>query len=553
MRVHRVATLDEGGRLVLFGLLFVVGVLPFVSAAVVLRNGWKPMGDNALIGLRVHDVLRGRFPLTGQPSTGANFGSGIASNHPGPIEFYLLAPFVGAFGPTWGLALGAAVINAGSMVTSVWVAFRRGGLALCALAAVSLMAMAHSVGGNVLHDPVSSQVGAMAAILVMLTAWSVAAGDLRLIPLFLFAASFVLQDHLSYLVTLGPVTAVGATGGAWWLWQTRGTGSATSRGRRRRTAGIIALGFLVVWSPVLWDELFGSANLQAVFRTFTGKRTATEGFSFAIHRLLDAIGLPPIFARAVPGIDYLRPPSLVASAGAALVLGGIVVLADAAWRRRRTDLVALAGVALAAVVGGLFGAVKLPVGAGVQTTNLRWMWFVSVIVWFTLAWLLWERVSRVPRARMRPTLMAVGGVLVVVTWLSTVLSVRASTDRDGLLFRPANTLSAAVRDALPAGSYRVLLRGGTALLSVGPAVVYDLDNGPYRPYLDLGIFTSAYTRERTFRSQDVLGTLVITSETVPAPRGSKFVGSVRYRDDFVFASQPPGTVRAYLLPETKTD
>ena len=545
-KVHRARALDLTGRSLLLATVLVIGVLPFVSAVVALRSGWRPVGDNALIGLRVHDVLRGRFPLTGQPTTGENFGSRIASNHPGPIEFYLVAPFVAIFGSTWGVALGAAAINAGAMASTVWVAFRRGGVALALLAGGFLLLMTRSIGGNILHDPVSSQVGAMAAVLVIFTAWSVAAGDVRLIPLFLFAASYAMQDHLAYLATVGPVAAAGVAGGAWWLWRGRVT-AARRPPARSRNALYVALGFFVVWLPVLWDELFGSANLQAVYRTFSGRRTVTEGVSFAYHRFLDSVGPVPLFARTVPPLGYLRTPSTFASLGAAVVVASIIALSVLAWRRQRIDLVAQAVIGLAAIVGGVYSAVKLPSGAGVQTSNLRWMWYVSLFLWLTLLWQAWELVRPSDRRLVRPYAAALLAVLLPFGWVETAATVRLSTDRDGRLTKPLDAFSTAVRRELPRGSYQVVFRGGPVLLTLGPGLVYDLDNHGYHPYLDLGVFTRTYTSYRTYRGQPVRGQLLVTSERSVVPDGARFLGSMRFTNNLGAPSGSPDEVVAYLL------
>ena len=72
--------------------VFVLTLVPFVVALVRARqDGWVPSGDEANIATRSLDVFSRHPPLTGLPTTSYLTGSGIFTDHPGPIEFYLLA------------------------------------------------------------------------------------------------------------------------------------------------------------------------------------------------------------------------------------------------------------------------------------------------------------------------------------------------------------------------------------------------------------------------------------------------------------------------------
>lgn len=546
--------------MVFLGVLLLLASLPVVSAVVALRAGWRPVGDNALIGLRVRDVLRGRWPLTGQPTPGENFGSGIPTSHPGPAEFYLLAPVVAVLGPSWGLALGAAALNATAMAASAWIAFRRGGLALFTLASLAMMLLSRSLGGNLLHDPVSSQIGSMPAVLTLFAAWSLMAGDLRLVPVFLLSATFTLQDHLSYLVTVLPPASVAVAAALWWWLRLRtprrkggprvdrAGGGQQGKNRAALLAGAAAA---VAWVPVLWDEIAGAGNLGAVWRTFTAKRTAGEGLPFGWRRLLDAMSPPPIFSRGVEPLGWLRPPSAIASSLAVVAMLVAAALAAVAWRRRRLDLVALLVLGGAVGASGVYSALKLPVGAGIQASNLRWMWFVSMFGWLGMTWSLWSLAERRHRRAVREYARAATALLLAVVWLGTVSTVRLSTDRDGLLVRPIVLFSTNIAAVLPKGAYRVLLDGETALASVGPALVHDLDRSDYRLLVDAGPFTRAYTSERSYDGQEVEGTLMLTSNPGAFPPRGRFLASIRYAAD---PNRPRGVepeeVRAYLVPGT---
>ncbi len=527
-RSHRIRSLSPTGRTVAIAILVALALLPLLSAAVVLRQGFRPSGDNALIGLRVHDVLEGRLPLVGQPSTGENFGSGVESSHPGPIEFYLLAPFVALLGPTAGLVLGAAAINAAALVGVGWTAFRRGGMPLMLIAVGGVTLLTRSLGGNFLHDPVSSNVGAFTALMVLFASWSIIAGDLRTTPVFVLAGTFALQDHLSFLGTGAPVIGVALIIGIWWIRQIlrRATDRAWLRPRLLASAVLGA----VLWFPVVWDQFFGSHNVGAIVETFTtgrsdGKGSQAAGVSFAAKRVAEALAPWPIFSRKIPPLGYLHTP-----AAHELVLGYVVLVVVLGlgvwfWRTRRTDLVTMAGVAALAVAAGFYTAVKVPSGATVKAANLRWMWTVSAFAWTALVWMLWNLLSTRMRKFVEPPAVALVSVVILFAMASTVTSIGLSTDRDGTIAQDTTSLVKQVERRLPKGRYRVTYDGGSVVLSIGPALVHDLEHRGDVLLLDIGPFGRAYGEERQYRDQEVDGTILVSADDKTGyPDGAKWLG-----------------------------
>ncbi|MEZ5183082.1 MAG: hypothetical protein R2702_14615 [Acidimicrobiales bacterium] len=519
--IHRVRDLPPTSRLAVQAALVGLALVPLLSAAIVLLQGWRPTGDNALIGLRVHDVLSGHPPLIGQPTTGENFGSGIETSHPGPIEFYLVAPFVLVLGPAVGLALGAAAINAGALVAIGWLAHRRGGTSLLAVGSLGALAMAHSLGGNLLHDPVSSNVGSFVALALLYASWSVIAGDLRVAPLFVALASFSLQDHLTYLGTGTPVVVVALAAGVWWARRIAGRGG--SGWLRRSIASSVVVG-LVLWLPVLLDELVGSANVNAIFRTFTGKRTPGEGAAFAAGRVAEALAPVPIFARRVAPLGYLHTPALHEWLLGIAVLAWIVVAGVLFARRADVARAAMALVSVLALVAGGYSAVKLPVGAGIQGSNLRWMWTASAFGWTTAAWTVWPLLPAFWRRVVRGPAAVVLGLALLASVVSVVGSVELATDRDGAAMEGTDALIREVEAKLPKGTYRVTYEGGSAVVSVGPALVHDLEQRGDAVFMDVGPFTRAYADHREFDGQRVDGTIVISSEARASyPEGTRLL------------------------------
>src|SRR4051794_8405316 len=110
--------------------VLVVSVLPFVVAiGAALHDGWRPLGDDAAIATLSHDVPTTRTPLVGMPSTIAGAAADANSaHHPGPMLFWTLAlPERAAGSAPWGLVVGAALVNALSVLVIGLLASRLAG------------------------------------------------------------------------------------------------------------------------------------------------------------------------------------------------------------------------------------------------------------------------------------------------------------------------------------------------------------------------------------------------------------------------------------------
>ncbi|HEY4376674.1 MAG TPA: hypothetical protein VGM93_05930, partial [Acidimicrobiales bacterium] len=299
----RLRTLRGQARIISIGLLVVTTAPALISAVVAARRGWLPVGDNALIGLRISEVLRGHLPLIGQPSASQVVGAGPPTSHPGPIEFYLFTPFAALFGVRAALVLGAAGVNGAAMAGTTWVALRRGGLVAMGLASIVVLLVARSLSGNALHDPISSSIGTLPTLLLAFLAWSVTAGDDALLPLLVLVATFVMQDHLVYLALGGPlvVWAVGTV-----AWRRRHGAPRRPSPWTRPILAVVAL----AWLPVVVQELVGHpGNLTALAQTFTHVNPAHHGasggrLSFAIGRLAYSMA-PPTLLRPLADTSYL--------------------------------------------------------------------------------------------------------------------------------------------------------------------------------------------------------------------------------------------------------
>jgi len=103
-------------------------LVPYLVLAVArLGTDWFPVQDQAVLDMRTRDVLAAsNIPLVGAFS---RFGW----SHPGPIWFYLLAPFRAALGPT-GLIVGSIILFGAGIATAVVLVRRRYGNGVAAAA-----------------------------------------------------------------------------------------------------------------------------------------------------------------------------------------------------------------------------------------------------------------------------------------------------------------------------------------------------------------------------------------------------------------------------------
>src|SRR5262245_258174 len=129
-----------------------IAIVPVVVATVrALARGWIALGDDGLILLRTHDVGTSHHPLLGLWSS-ASLEPGIYVNHPGPLFFDLLAPFVRIGGPSVGLALGMMTINIAAIVAAAWAAARVGGVRALVLVTALSAGLAWAMGSELLFD-----------------------------------------------------------------------------------------------------------------------------------------------------------------------------------------------------------------------------------------------------------------------------------------------------------------------------------------------------------------------------------------------------------------
>ncbi len=325
-----------------------------------------PVSDKALIELATINAIDGR-QLYGPYSR-------YGWKHPGPLLFYLLAPFYAAAGSrTAGLAAGALAINLAALAAALWVLVRHAGPALT-VAFVALIALyPMRVPGLVVSSWNAHATFFASAALVVIGA-VVAAGRIRLLPLFLAVASFVLQTHVATfpLVFATAALVVAATGRRW-------IGAAAEerealKAQANRAAWVLA----ALWLLPLVEELSRPAGNMSAMWQFA--RQPSGGGTFPPAFDAWAGGLTGVFRGGLPLPDgRLIARSMVAWPRIIAVLHLLLLAAVVVWGARRgRDVHAwVAAQSLAGSVAALWAVTRIP--DGIHDHEVFWISAVGVV------------------------------------------------------------------------------------------------------------------------------------------------------------------------------
>ncbi|HEY5011347.1 MAG TPA: hypothetical protein VIK61_01410 [Acidimicrobiia bacterium] len=476
---------DLRGRDRLFAIALLVLVLtPFAVALVrAFGDGWIPSGDEANIATRGLDVFSRHPPLTGLPSTSLLYGDQIATNHPGPIEFYLLAVPVRVLGMSAGPLLTAAVINAAFSLIALWAFFRRLGLTAMLWAGVLLLAVMWSAGTAVLTDTLSSSMTMYSVVCVAVLAWALVDGDLRLLPLASLVASYAAQQHLAAaLVVLALMVVALSALSIQIVIRVRRGDTTIVKAALRWAAGAAAIA-AVCWTPVAIDEITGHpGNLTKIVRFARDNTRPTMGLKSGLYQALHSVAPPTILSRTdTTGLFFLNAPRPLQMSLGVLVVAALVALA---WETRyRSPAVArLALVALVLLAAGIVNGSNVPRGVESVKLNLyRWTWALALLTWTALglgiAHLARRATSKIAIAHRATRLIRPALLLVVALIAGSILLVSGSDDhnRERPEFRAEKRIITQVLAHVDRHHpVYITSNGNDATLSVAPYIIFRL-------------------------------------------------------------------------------
>jgi hypothetical protein len=238
--------------------LALIPLVATLGAVVVTRHAVEmfPLGDIAVIELYVRDAVAGRL-LVGPYS---RFGW----HHPGPLYFYVIAPFY-AFGhsATASLAAGAACIAMSALALFTWAAARTIGARSSVVLLAAVLFYLWRVPGLSVSAWNPHVVVIPAAALVVLSAGA-AGGDVMLLPVAAVLASLIAQTDVALVPFAGALTlaALIAAVMAARRWKSR---------TAMRSINVSAWMALALWLVPIAEELTHSpGNMTLLWRFFAG-------------------------------------------------------------------------------------------------------------------------------------------------------------------------------------------------------------------------------------------------------------------------------------------
>ncbi len=482
-RRERVRASVDGFQLGLTGVV----ALPLVVAAVfLLWRPWAPTLDMAMTEFRVRDVGGPNTPLIGLPGRIGDFPD--QGSHPGPLSFYLLAPFYRLAGASaWGMELGSVVINVVALAAMIAigrsVAGRRGAVMIAAVAAVAI----RGYGLNVLTHPWNPYLPVLLWLLVLVAAWAVLVGVHRAAVVVVAAGSVAAQTHVPYLLN---AIAISVLVGGVLVWR----GLRLAPGERATVTRPFAWSIGVaglLWLPPFVDQLVRDpGNIRMLIRHFTSdpdEAYVSRGVAVrAFFRHLDAF--------AVGGDLITQQAAFVHRSGlpSGSVWGGVVVFVlwlgavGIAWRRRHQRLLALDAVVAVALVVSAFSISRIFGKLWYYLT--LWAWAAMLLVVVSIVWASFVELSA---RRSRPIDQRALWPAAVVGTVATVASVGAAFVlevpeahvSDGLRGVVPDTVAAIERgDGLltgPDGRYLVFWQDAVSIGAQGFGLLNELDRRGY--------------------------------------------------------------------------
>lgn len=361
--------------------LAVVAVVPFVVAVVrAVAHGYIPVGDDALIALRVRDVFTVHQPLLGTGSS-ASITLGVDVNHPGPAMFDLLAPFARVLGTGTGIAVGVTLGNILCLLGAAVMAHRIAGRRAFVLVLLLGTALAWSMGSEYLFDVWQPNQLVFPFLLVLVLGWAVAAGRVWALPWACGVGSVIVQTHVSYVYLVPVVIATGLV-----------LAAVADRSRVRALLAPLGTGLgvtLIVWAQPLHQAWFGPgpSNLARLVDAARGSHghIVPIGGPEAVRLAAAVIAMPPWILRPSYATKLLDGPLPSSGVGLALLSSLVVLLVLAAVtargsaRRPERSAAVLAAVALVTAVVAL---ARQPVSGYVfpAAHQMRWLWPVAAFV-----------------------------------------------------------------------------------------------------------------------------------------------------------------------------
>ncbi|HYM45250.1 MAG TPA: hypothetical protein VES65_03705 [Solirubrobacteraceae bacterium] len=382
-----------------------------VATTRALRAGWQPVADRGIIATRAFDVFSSHMPLVGQYSF-ASTVTGRLTYSLGPMLYWLLAPAAHLGAPA-SLVLTMAAVNVGSILATVALARRRGGVWLMFAAAVAIGLMCRSLAAFNFYDIWNPSAGLFGLMLLMFVCWSLGCGEYRLLAPAVLVASFCMQCEDAFVPPSLGLLAVGLGGLALargWLRRPASAlrlqrlsgacpppaGVLSASGERQSVKRWMLAGLavaLVCWTPPVIDQVAHGGNLGLVARA-AAERKSSLGATVGARAVIHAVGVKPWWLTRPSSpwarkVEVRRPVGLLATGSAILILGWLLLAVAVALRRGRRDVAVGAAIALvlcAALWSIASSTPTTPLLAGTLGYTLWWASASGMFVWLMAGW-----------------------------------------------------------------------------------------------------------------------------------------------------------------------
>lgn len=278
-------------------------------------------------------------------------------HHPGPLYFFLLAPFYALSGDrTAGLNAGAAALSLASMtIVALVLMRRRPALAVLGCGVLALFAFRSA---EALASPWNPHVTLLPTLALIVVAADVMAGNALALPLVALLATLAGQAHIALVpcvLVLGAIASLRAIAGAV-------AAAATGRREWRRSLILTVATLLALWALPLYEQIVGTprGNITELWQFFIHQARGGQPLAVAVSAWSDMmVGVIRPDFYVAHGWPFVESPVRWAEWVSLAELVAVTAFAVRAVRRRDWFDAALGGLIVVAASVALWSAARI--------------------------------------------------------------------------------------------------------------------------------------------------------------------------------------------------
>ncbi|MGH8983463.1 MAG: hypothetical protein ACRDY6_06250 [Acidimicrobiia bacterium] len=407
--------------LVTGGLGVLVAIPLLIALAALKQPRWYPLWDQATTEMQLRDVGTRHTPLTG---VGGLLGlpDDLQGSHPGPLSFYLMWPVYRLLGSSsWAMQAAAAWVNVAAVAVILWLVSRRRSLRLLVGTVAALAILMHAYGVEALTKAWAPHTPILWWMVFLVACWCALCDDLPILPVAVFAGSFCVQTHSSYVLPALGLLLLAFGSASLVAYQQR-----HDRGLVCRTAkwSLLAVGVgAAVWIPPVLQQLISPrGNLAILWRQFRDWNEEPMGLWHAFELVLIHLNPWRLVTGEISPDNWIVTGSRLPGALVLLVWAGAAVIAVRLANRTLVRLHVL-------VAAALFLAVVAVSRLGLALYyRMLWLSGITVLLLMATVWTLILLVRRYLNVKHRQGIAnrLVWGPLVAAVAFTTALAASAA-------------------------------------------------------------------------------------------------------------------------------